>query len=132
VIAVRDHLDQMPRVLPVVVTFTDDVGRLGAYREHLGIEFPILADPERSLYRAVGAGRGTLRRVWSPGTIAMYARLLRRGRRLRPPTEDTRQLGADLLVDANGRLRRVWLPEGPDLRPPVEELVSAVQELAGE
>lgn len=118
----------MPRVLPVVVTFTDDVGRLDAYREHLGIEFPILADPDRSLYRAVGAGRGSLRRVWSLGTIAMYAKLLRRGRRLRAPSEDTRQLGADLLVDADGRLRRIWLPEGPDLRPGIEELVAAVRE----
>jgi hypothetical protein len=129
VIAVCDHLDQMPTVLPVVVTFTDDVGRLDAYREHLGIDGPVLADPERSLYRAVGAGRGALRRVWSPGTIAMYAKLLRRGRRLRPPTEDTRQLGADLLIDADGRLRRLWLPEGPDLRPSIEELVAAAQDL---
>ncbi|MGE0139489.1 MAG: AhpC/TSA family protein [Ilumatobacteraceae bacterium] len=125
----RDHHDQMSTVLPVVVTFTDDIGRLDAYREHLGINTPVLADPERSLYRAVGAGRGSLRRVWSPGTLAMYAKLLRRGRRLRPPTEDTRQLGADLLVDADGRLRRLWLPEGPDLRPSVEELVAAVWEL---
>lgn len=117
----------MPRVLPVVVTFTDDVGRLDAYREHLGIEFPILADPDRSLYWAVGAGRGSLRRVWSPGTLAMYAKLLRQGRRLRAPSEDTRQLGADLLLDADGRLRRIWLPEGPDLHPGIEELVAAVR-----
>jgi hypothetical protein len=129
VIAVRDHLDQMPGVLPVVVTFTDDVGRLAAYRVHLDIDFPILADPDRSLYRAVGAGRGSLRRVWSPGTIALYARLLRRGRRLRAPKDDTRQLGADLLVDADGRLRRVWLPASPDLRPDIAELVAAVRDL---
>lgn len=125
----RDHHDQMPTVLPVVVTFTDDIGRLDTYREHLGIDTPVLADPERWLYRGVGAGRGSLRRVWSPGTLAMYAKLLRRGRRLRPPTEDTRQLGADLLVDAGGRLRRLWLPEGPDLRPSVEDIVAAVREL---
>lgn len=119
----------MPGVLPVVVTFTDDVERLAAYREHLGIDFPILSDPDRTLYRTVGAGKGSLRRVWSPGTIALYARLLRRGRRLRPPKDDTRQLGADLLVDADGRLRRVWLPAGPDLRPSVDELVAAVDGL---
>lgn len=129
-IAVRDHLDHMPDALPVVVSFTDDVGRLANYREHLDIDFPILADPDRSLYRAVGAGRGSLRRVWSPGTIALYARLLRHGRRLRRPHDDTRQLGADLLVDDRGRLRRVWLPEGPDRRPDINELVAAVHELA--
>lgn len=130
-IAVRDHLDQMPGVVPVVVTFTDDVGRLAAYRQHLGIEFPVLADPDRSLYGAVGAGRGSLRRVWSPGTIVLYARLLRQGRRLRLPTENTRQLGADLFIDGDGRLGRVWLPAGPDLRPSVDEFVAAVNGLAG-
>jgi len=132
VIAVRDHLDQMTGLMPVVVTFTDDVGRLAGYREHLGIDFPILADPDRTLYLAVGAGRGSLRRVWSPGTVALYARLLRKGRRLRRPHDDTRQLGADLLVDADGRLRRVWLPESPDVRPDVADLVAAVRDLAGD
>ena len=125
----RDHHDQMPNMLPVVVTFTDDVGRLAAYRAHLDIDFPLLADPTRSLYDLVGAGRGSLRRVWSPGTIAMYARLVRRGRRLRPPSEDTRQLGADLLIDAHGRLRRVWLPESPDRRPSLDEIVAAARRL---
>ena len=130
-IAVRDHRDQLPGVLPIVVTFTDDVSRLDAYRDHLAIDFPLLADPHRSLYAAVGAGRGDLRRVWSPGTIAMYARLLRRGRRLRPPSEDTRQLGADLLIDGAGRLVRVWLPDGPDRRPSVDELAAAARSSLG-
>ena len=125
-IAVRDHSDQLGSTLPIVVTFADGTTRLDAYRDHLGIDFPLLANSDRSLYDAVGAGRGTLRQIWSPGTIAMYARLLRRGRRLRPPHEDTRQLGADLLIDETGRLRHIWLPQGPDLRPTISELTDAV------
>lgn len=129
VIAVRDHRDRLGDVLPIVVTFTDDVSRLGAYRNHLDIGFPVLADVDRALYRLLGAGRGSIRRVWSPGTIAMYARLLRHGRRLRPPTEDTRQLGADAVVDRDGRLHRVWLPASPDARPDIVELIEAIAEL---
>ncbi len=128
-IAVRDHRDQLGDTLPIVITFADDVSRLNAYRAHLGIDFPLLANPDRSLYDAVGAGRGSLRQVWSPGTIAMYARLLRRGRRLRPPHEDTRQLGADLLIDETGHLRNTWLPQGPDLRPTISELTDAVDRI---
>jgi peroxiredoxin len=129
VIAVRDHLDQLGDALPVVITFADDPARLAAYRTYLDIEFPVLADVDRTLYRLLGAGRGSLRRVWSPGTIAMYARLIRRGRRLRPPTEDTRQLGADAVIDRDGRLHRLWLPPTPDARPAVDEIVDAVREL---
>ena len=128
-IAVRDHLDQLADALPVVVTFTDDPQRLAAYRRHLDIEFPVLADVDRVLYDLFGAARGSLRNVWSPGTVAMYARLLRDGRRLRRPSEDTRQLGADAVVDRDGRLHRLWLPPSPDVRPPVQEIADAVEEL---
>jgi len=129
VVAVRDHFENQTDVLPVVVTFTDDPSRLTAYRDHLGLDVPVLADTERQLYDLLGAGRGALRQVWSPGTMALYARLLLRGRRLRTPTEDTRQLGADAIVGHDGRLRRVWLPAGPDRRPPVGELASTLDEL---
>jgi hypothetical protein len=129
VLAVRDHLDELGDTLPVVVTFTADPARHAAYSPFLGIDFPVVADAERELYRVLGAGRASIRRVWSPGTIAMYARLMRRGRRLRVPTDDTRQLGADALIDASGRLRRLWLPDGPDARPAIGEIVTAVRAL---
>lgn len=127
-IAVRDHLDQLGDAQPVVVTFADDPTRLAAYREHLDIEFPVVADVDRVVYDLLGAGRGTLRDVWSPGTLAMYARLLRRGRRLRRTTDDTRQLGADAVIGRDGRLRRVWLPPSPDARPTIESIIEAVAE----
>ena len=128
-IAVRDHLDQLGDTLPVVITFADDPSRLAAYRTYLDLEFPVVADVDRTLYRVLGAGRGSFFRVWSPGTIAMYARLVRRGRRLHAPTEDTRQLGADAVIDRDGRLHRLWLPPTPDARPAVDEIVDAVREL---
>ncbi len=132
-VAVRDHLAGSAHhdALLVVVTFTDDPMRLDAYRAHLGLDGPIVADVERNLYHAVGARRGSLRRVWSPGTLALYARLLGRGRRLRTPTEDTRQLGADLVVDRTGRIARIWLPPGPDRRPAATAILDALADLDG-
>jgi hypothetical protein len=67
----------------VVVAFTNHLEQLAAYRDHLGLDRPPVADPDRRLYQAVGAGRGRLRDVWSPGTLANYAGLVRRGRRRR-------------------------------------------------
>jgi len=129
VLAVRDRVDQLGDVLPIVITFTNDRTRLAAYCAHLGIDFPVVADVDRVLYRRFGAGRGSLRRVWSPGTMMMYARLLRRGRRLHTLTEDTRQLGADAVIDRDSRLHRLWLPPGPDARPHVDEIIAVVHEL---
>lgn len=100
--------------------------RLAAHRRHLDLPFTLLADPDRALYRAFGLGRGSLHRIWSPGTLALYARLLRRGRRLARPTEDTRQLGGDVVIGPDGRLARAFRPRSPDQRPPLSDLVDAV------
>jgi hypothetical protein len=125
VIAVRDHVEQFGDAIIAVVSFAAPE-RLGAYREHLGLSFVLVADVERILYRMLGADRGTNRQIWSLGTLLMYARLLRRGRRLRRPTEDIHQLGADAVVGRDGTLRYLSLPATPDARPPITELLAAL------
>ena len=127
----RDHLDELGDVQPVVVSFNDDVSRLSAYRDHLGVDFPFVSDPDRELYHELGAGRGTIRDVWSLGTLRMYARLLYQGMRLHRPIEDTRQLGADAVIDSDGRLVQVWRPDGPDHRPSVAEIAAVLDRESG-
>jgi len=122
---VRGELDRFGDAEVVVVTFAA-VERLAAYRDHLGVPFTFLADPERRLYGLLGAERGTHRQVWAPATLLLYARLIRSGRRLRRPTEDVNQLGADAVVGRDGRLRYLALPSGPHLRPPIGELLAAL------
>ncbi len=124
-LAVRAHLDRFADAEIVVVTFADPA-RLAAHRDHLGVPFTIVTDPTRALYRLLGAERGTRRQVWSAGTLRRYVHLLRAGRRLRRPTEDVYQLGADAVVGRDGRLRYRSLPSTPDARPPVEELIAAL------
>ncbi|MFM7534463.1 MAG: AhpC/TSA family protein [Acidimicrobiales bacterium] len=124
-LAVREHLDRFGDAEIVVVTFADP-DRLAAHRDHLGVPFTIVTDPARALYRLLGAERGTRRQVWSPGTLRRYVRLVRAGRRLRRPTEDVYQLGADAVVGRDGRLRYRSLPSTPDARPPVEDLIAAL------
>ncbi len=136
-VAVRDHFagarTEAPtgpgEILPVVITFADDPSRLAAYRDHLELHIPVLTDVDRVLYDLLGAGRTSLAKVWNPGTLAMYGRLLIRGRRLRLPRDDTRQLGADALVDADGLLRHVWLPATPDARPSIAELTAEIDKV---
>jgi hypothetical protein len=125
VIAVRDHLDQFGDARIAIVTFATPE-RLAAYRQHLRVPFAVVADTDRTLYRLLGAARGSNRQVWSVGTIRMYARLVRAGRRLSRPTEDIHQLGADVVVGRDGTLRYLSLPSTPDARPPIGELLAAL------
>lgn len=124
-VAVRDRLDQFGDATVAVVTFAAPE-RLAAYRDHLGLPFAILADVDRKLYQLLGAERGTNRQIWSLGSLRMYARLLRQGRRLQRPTEDIHQLGADAVVGRDGVLRYLSLPATPDARPPISELIAAL------
>ncbi|MDQ3578680.1 MAG: hypothetical protein M3443_14025 [Actinomycetota bacterium] len=83
--------------------------------EHLGLKGAVLADPDRALYRLLGLRRASLLQVYSPGTLVHYARVLRSGRKLQKPVEDTRQLGGDALA-VNGEIIRRWRPSAPDDR----------------
>ena len=121
----RDHLDQFGDANIAVVTFAP-ADRLAAYRTYLQLPFDVVADTDLTLYRLFGAERGTNRQVWSAGTIRMYARLILAGRRLRRPTEDIHQLGADAVIGRDGTLRYLALPPSPDARPPISDLIAAV------
>jgi len=125
VLAVRDHLDLLTGASVAVVTFSAP-DRLEAYRRGFGLPFPVLADPDRRVYRAYGFDRGDPWRVWGPATLARYARLLARGRRLARPTEDLLQLGGDVIVDRRGRVAYLHRGRSPAERPTVAELAEAL------
>lgn len=127
-LAVSRHRDQLAPADVVVVAFTPWT-ELEAYRQHLGIDLVLVADPDRSLYRRFGVGRGRWWRVYGIGTLRLYATLLRQGRRLRRPVEDTLQLGADVVLDADGEVAWIRRPRSPDERPPVADLIAAVRSL---
>ncbi len=103
---------------------------LAAIARHLGWPGLVLSDTGRVLYRRLGIGRAPLRRVYSPGTIAIYATALARGHRLTRPAEDTRQLGADAIA-VHGVARRLWRPRTPDDRPPAAEVIAAARAWLG-
>ena len=103
---------------------------MAALARHLGLTGPVLADPERALYRLLGLGRAPLWRVYDPLTLLYYARAALRGRSLARPVEDTRQLGGDAVaVDATVVHR--WRPATPtDRADPAAVATVAVRLLA--
>lgn len=122
----QQHGDE--RVGLVLVGFSP-AERLTAIARHRGWPGRVLSDPDRRLYRRLGIGRAPLWRVYSPGTIATYARALRHGEHLTRPEEDTRQLGADAVV-VDGRVRVLWRPRSPDDRPAATDVLGSALELA--
>lgn len=123
-----DKLDELGQKTDVVlVTFTDPAN-LTSYRSANDLPFPIMVDPRRRAYRAFGLGRGPVARVYGWRAARRYWQILRADglSGLRYPTEDTLQLGGDFVVAPDGTLTWGYWGKGPDDRPPVSELVAAV------
>ena len=120
-----EHREELG-VRVVVISFAKPAS-LAAYRERFGFEgAELLSDEERAAYAAFGFDRGSAARVWlSPKVWLRYARLLRAGRRLERPEEDTLQLGGDVLVD-RGRATWVHRSAGPEDRPALGDLRRAI------
>jgi len=126
---VRARLDDLPDTDVVLMTFTDPTN-IAAYRQRHAVDLPVVIDAGRSSYRAFGLGRGSLARIWGFRAARRYAEIFRTDglSGLRRPTDDTRQLGGDFVIDPNGALIYGFWGEGPDDRPSIDDIVAAVNE----
>ncbi|MEO8696824.1 MAG: hypothetical protein ABI658_25165, partial [Acidimicrobiales bacterium] len=73
----------------------------------------------------------SLRRIYRPATIKKYVQLVRAGNKLRRPMDNTRQLGGDFVVGADGLLRFAYRPIAPDDRPAPADLIAALDPRPG-
>jgi hypothetical protein len=127
--AVRNRLDDLGTTTDVVlVTFTDPTNLVGYQTKHQ-FPFPVLTDPTRAVYQAYGFPRGSVWRVYGWKVVRKYLEIFRESgfRRLDRATEDTLQLGGDVVIDAQGNLAWGFWGDGPDDRPSVDDLVAAVR-----
>ncbi len=110
------------------MTFSDPK-YLRAYRARTGWPYPILVDVERTLYRRFGYGRGSLGRVYGWAVLRRYWRILRRDglRAYHLATEDTLQLGGNVVIGPDGLVSWVYRGSGPDDRPPPEQIIAEVE-----
>lgn len=93
------------------------------YIRETGLTWPLLVDRDRTLYASYGMERGTWWNIFGPSSLWVYAKLLIRGRRIRLPHDDTRQLGGDVLIDPAGIVRLHHVGTGPADRPAVDKIL---------
>ncbi|MFK7919164.1 MAG: AhpC/TSA family protein [Ilumatobacter sp.] len=115
----------------VLVTFATPE-RLDEYQQRRDLAMPILIDPDRSAYSSYGLPRGSISAVWGLATLTRYWHILRpsgpgSASDYAAATEDTRQLGGDMVIASNGTL--VWghWSTGPADRPAVDDLIDALR-----
>lgn len=123
------HLDELA-VRAVIVAFAEPESIAGYQHRQRLDHLLVLSDPHRRVYEAFGLERGSILRVWlDPRVWLRYLRLILRGRRPEPAREDTLQLGGDALTDASGRVAWIYRSRGPEDRPSISALRSALADL---
>lgn len=122
----RDELESLN--LEVLLVSFEPLARVQRYAIEDGFGWPVLADEARTGYQLYGLARASFVRTWlSPRTALYYARAVLRGKRLRRPLSDTRQLGGDFLMDPNGRIVLAFRSSEPADRPAVGQILAAMK-----
>ena len=102
----------------------------GGYGRRFDLGMPVLSDPERGWYRALGLPRGSTSTVFRWRTLREYGSLMAKGRRLERPTDDIHQLGGDMVVDRSGRISWLYRSDAPDDRPTAGDVIAAALAVA--
>jgi peroxiredoxin len=123
----RSHQTEFERLDVRVLVITFERPEVAArYVEQTGMSWPLLVDQPRQLYQAYGMPSAGWRRLlgrWA--TWKKYLELVARGRPVRLPTNDIHQLGGDVLIDPDGRVRLHYVSADPADRPPIDVLLAA-------
>lgn len=115
----------------VVVSFAEP-SKLVHYQEIHQWPFPILADPDRQAYRAFDLKRLSWFSVFSPATLLLYVKLLRKGMKQDAyGGDDIYQSGGDFLLDRQGNILFAHRSQDPADRPVAGKLLDAIDSIVG-
>ena len=111
----------------LLIVLPTSAGRVEGWRQaNNAWDVTVIGDEDRALYRALGVGRGTPRNLLlDPRSWREAASELRRGRlAMKHRKDDGFQLGADVVLDAEGHVAFIHRPATAADRVPVAELLA--------
>jgi hypothetical protein len=111
----------------LVVTF-ESPERAQAYVAEYDLPWPLVVDSEKTLYRVFSMQDTTTWNLFRPSNWGKYIRLLFKGLRVHAPTDNVKQLGGDVVVDAKGVIRLHYVSAGPTDRPSMETLLEVLRQ----
>lgn len=97
-----------------------------AYIEETGLEWPLLVDENREIYRAYGMLDAGFWDIWGPFTWVAYFKEILHGHPPKKSSGDIRQRGGDVLIDPQGIVRLHHVGIGPADRPEIETILQVI------
>lgn len=100
----------------VVVTFEAEF-LARAYIEDTNLEWPLLVDEKREIFKAYDMLSAGFLDIWGPRTWWAYMKEIIKGRFPKKSAGDVSQRGGDVLIDPAGFVRLHHIGKGPADRP---------------
>lgn len=91
------------------------------------LQWPLIFDTQRLLYKAYGFERGSWWSILSPKSIWSYLKLIFAGQRVGESGSDLRQLGGEVLIDPQGNVRLQHASSGPHDRSSIDQICDIVE-----
>jgi len=114
-------------VAVVILTFeTNHAATI--YSQDLEINWPVVIDEQRHLYKRYQMHRASFWDLWGPSTWLAYLKQFFKGNLPKNPTGDIHQRGGDVLIDENGIIRLHHVGTGPADRPSVDSIINKILE----
>ncbi len=110
----------------IIIAFDSDVLALN-YLAANQIEWPLLIDRDRRLYKWYGMESAGWWALLNPVSILRYVTILFHGVKMGMPGEDVKQLGGDILIDPKGIVRMHYISQGPHDRPTPQQIFGEVK-----
>lgn len=123
----RDHENELKRLnlKVVVVTFENDF-MARCYVEDTALQWPILVDSSREVYKNYGMLTASFWDIWGFKTWQVYFREMSKGNLPKKSHGDVYQRGGDILIDPDGVVRLHHVGDGPADRPAVDFMLKIV------
>lgn len=103
-----------------------NVEQTNTFRKTFAPEFPMVCDPDRSLYQAYQLKQAGLFQLASPSLFVKGMKAIASGHGMGSPQGDVFQLPGVFIIDTKGRVRFSHHSRDPSDHPKPEELLSAL------
>ena len=121
----EEELDRL-NVHVAVVTFENDF-LARCYVEDTMLQWPILTDTTRELYKGYGMFTASFWDVWGLKTWQVYFKEFLIGNKPKKSEGDIYQRGGDVLIDPDGIVRLHHIGQGPADRPAISKILQVIQ-----
>lgn len=98
-----------------------------AFRKQFHVPFPMIADPEKQLFKAFHLKQATPTSLLSVGMAMKGLSALARGHRIGIPKGDVRQLPGVFIIDTDGHIRYRHFAKDPADHPTADALLKFLQ-----